>query len=162
MTRSFDEIKHLPQFPGIYAFKGPNDNHGAFRYVGLSNKLRDRVAQHLLRRDNSVATGASTISLNPDKIAECHWWIHETFGSREHLEAAELIAFKIFNPALVSRGSSSSAALEISRDLEFREQMEDLFSNTPSGYAVFYDLSWAVTKIRELEREILELKEKLS
>ena len=40
--------------------------------------------------------------------------------------------------------------------------MEDLFSNTPSGYAVFYDLSWAVTKIRELEREILELKEKLS
>ena len=162
MIRSFDEIKHLPQFSGIYAFKGPNDNQGAYSYVGLSNKLRDRVSQHLLRRDSSVASGASAISLNPDKIAECHWWIHETFGSRENLEAAELIAFEIFNPTLVSRGSSSSDALEISRDLEFREQMEDLFSNTPSGYAVFYDLSWAVTKIRELEREILELKERLS
>ena len=23
--RSFDEIKHLPQFPGIYGFKGPNN-----------------------------------------------------------------------------------------------------------------------------------------
>ena len=162
MTRSFDEIKHLPQFPGIYAFKGPNGNHGAYSYVGLSNKLRDRVSQHLLRRDSSVATGASAISLNPDKISECHWWVHATFSRREHLEAAELIALEIFNPTLVSRGSSSSAALEISRDLEFREQMEDLFSSTPSGYAVFYDLSWAVTKIRELEREILELKEKLS
>ena len=73
-----------------------------------------------------------------------------------------MIAFEIFNPTLVSRGSSSSVALKISRDLVFREQMEDLFSNTPSGYAVFYDLSWAVTKIRELEREILELKERLS
>ena len=150
MIRSFDEIKHLPQFPGIYAFKGPNDNHGAYSYVGLSNKPRDRVSQHLLRRDSSVATGASAISLNPDKIAECHWWIHETFGSGEHLEAAELIAFEIFNPTLVSKGSSSSAALEISRDLEFREQMEDLFSNTPSGYAVFYDLSWAVIMIKIL------------
>ena len=162
MTRSFYEIKHLPQFPGIYAFKGPNDNHGIYSYLGLSNKLRDRVSQHLLRGDSSVATWANAISLNPDKTAECHWWVHETFSRREHLEAAELIAFEIFNPTLVSKESLSSPALEISRDLEFREQMEDLFSNTPSGYAVFYDLSWVVTKIRELEREILELKERLS
>ena len=50
------------------------------------------MSQHLLKRDSSVATGASAISLNPDKIAECHWWIHESFGAREYLEAAELIA----------------------------------------------------------------------
>ena len=94
--RSFDEIKHLPQFPGIYGFKGPNDNQGDYSYIGLSKKLRERVSQHLLKRDSSVATGASAISLSPDKIAECHWWIHGTFGERQYLEAAELIAFEIF------------------------------------------------------------------
>ena len=83
--RSFDEIKHLPQFPGIYGFKWPNDIQNNYSYIGLSNKLRERVWQHLLKRDSSVATGASAISLNPDKIAECHWWIHASFDEREYL-----------------------------------------------------------------------------
>ena len=162
MTRSFDETKHLPQFPGIYGFKGPNDTQGAYSYIGLSNKLRERVSQHLLKRDSNVSTDTSAVSLNPDKISECHWWIHETFGEREYLEAAELIAFEIFNPILVSRGTPSSSVLEISKDQDFRKQMKELFSNVPSGYIIFYDLSWAVSKIKELENEILELKKKLS
>ncbi len=162
MTRSFDEIKHLPQFPGIYGFKRPSDNKGAYSYIGLSNKLRERVSQHFLKRDNSVSKSANEISLNPDKIEECHWWIHETFGERQYLEAAELIAFEIFNPKLMSRSSPSSSALQISKDKEFRKQMKELFSNIPSGYIIFYDLSWAVTKIKELENEILELKKKFS
>ena len=62
----------------------------------------------------------------------------------------------------MSRGSPSSSALEISKDEDFRKQMEELFSNVPSGYIIFYDLSWAITKIKELENEILELKKKLS
>ena len=66
--RSFDEIKHLPQFPGIYGFKGPNDIKDNYSYIGLSNKLRERVSQHLLKRESSVATVATAISLNPDKI----------------------------------------------------------------------------------------------
>ena len=160
--RSFDEIKHLPQFPGIYGFKGPNDIQDNYSYIGISNKLRGRASQHLLKRDSSVATGASAISLNPDKIAECHWWIHESFGAREYLEAAELIAFERFNPTLVSRGSPSTKALDISNNEDFIKQMEKLFSNVPSGYIKFYDLSWAVNKIKELENEILELKKVIS
>ena len=160
--RSFDEIKHLPQFPGIYGFKGPNDIQDNYSYIGISNKLRERVSQHLLKRDSSVSTGASTISLNPDKIAECHWWIHETFGNRETLEAAELIAFERFNPTLVSRCSPSTKALDISNNEDSIKQMEKLFSNVPSGYIKFYDLSWAINKIKELENEILELKKVIS
>ena len=160
--RSFDEIKHLPQFPGIYGFKRPNNIQDNYSYIGLSNKLRESVSQHLLKRDSSVATGASAISLNPDKIAECHWWIHESFGAREYLEAAELIAFERFNPTLVSRGSPSTKALDISNNEDFKKQMEKLFSNVPSGYIKFYDLSWAVNKIKELENEILELKKVIS
>ena len=160
--RSFDEIKHLPQFPGIYGFKWPNDIQNNYSYIGLSNKLREKVSQHLLKRESSVATVATAISLNPDKIAECHWWIHESFGAREYLEAAELIAFERFNPTLVSRGSPSTKALDISNNEDFKKQMEKLFSNFPSGYIKFYDLSWAVNKIKQLENEILELKKVIS
>ena len=161
MTRSFIEIKNLPQRPGIYGLKSPTDKEGSYSYVGLSGKLRNRVTEHLLRRDSSVTTGASATSLNPDKIAECHWWCHKTFEEKEYLDAAELIAFEKLNPTLVSRGSPSSKALELSQDKEFMSQMEELFSGTPSGCIVFYDLSWAVSKIRELENEIKIIKEKL-
>ena len=72
--RSFNELRHLPQFSGIYAFKGINDRSGMYSYIGMASQLRDRVSQHLIRRDSSVTTGASTVALNPDKISECHWW----------------------------------------------------------------------------------------
>ena len=38
--------------------------------------------------------------------------------------------------------------------------MDLLFDNIPSGYAVFYDLEWAIEKIKELEKEIEILKSK--
>ena len=160
--RSFDEVKHLPQLPGINGFKRPNNIQDNYSYIGLSNKLRESVSQHLLKRDSNVTTGASAISLNPDKIAECHWWIHESFGTREYLEAAELIAFERFNLTLVSRVTPSARSLEISNDEGFKKQMDKLFLNVPSGYIKFYDLSWAINKIKELENEILELKRVIS
>jgi hypothetical protein len=161
MTRSFDEIKNLPQLPGIYGLKSPTDKEGSYSYVGLSKRLRDRVTEHLLRRDSSVTTGASATSLNPDKIAECHWWCHKTFVDKKSREAAELIAFEILDPTLRSRGSPTDEATELSQDQEFKSQMEELFSGAPSGCIVFYDLSWAVSKIKELENEIKLLKDKI-
>ena len=162
MTRSFDEIRNLPQDPGIYGLKSPTDvKDGTYSYVGLSGNIRNRVNQHLVRRNSSVTTGASATSLNPDKISECNWWWHKTFAKKEYLEAAELIAFEKLNPPLGSRGSPGSAALELAQDKDFISQMEELFSSPPTGFIVFHDLSWAVSKIRELENEIKLLKEKL-
>ena len=40
--------------------------------------------------------------------------------------------------------------------------MDKLFSNFPSGYIKYYDLSWAINKIKELENEILELRKVIS
>ena len=160
--RSFDEVKHLPQLPVINGFKRPNNIQDNYSYIGLSNKLRESMSQHLLKRDSSVATGASSISFNPDKIAECNWWIHESFGTREYLEATELIAFERFNLTLVSRVTPSTRTLEISNDEVFKKKMDKLFSNVPSGYIKFYDLSWAINKIKELEDEILELRKVIS
>ena len=160
MVRSFDEIKHVPQFAGIYGFKGATDKSGSYSYIGLSGKLRDRISQHLLRRDSSVSTGVSAVSLNPDNIDECHWWIHESFEDRDYLEAAELVAFEFFRPTLVSRGNPTSNAIEIMKKEEFKDKMYSLFSTIPSGYIRFYDISWTVEKIKELEKEINELKKK--
>ena len=162
MTRSFDETDNLPQDPGIYGLKSPTDvKKGSYSYVGSSGKIKDRVQQHLLKRNSSVTTGASATSLNPDKIAECDWWCHKTFVDKKSREAAELIAFEILDPTLRSRGSPTDEATELSLDQEFRSQMEELFSGTPSGCIVFYDLSWAVSKIKELENEIKLLKDKI-
>ena len=43
---------------------------------------------------------------------------------------------------------------------EFKDKMYSLFSTIPSGYIRFYDISWTVEKIKELEKEINELKKK--
>ena len=160
--RSFDEIKSLPQFPCISGFKRPNNIQENYSYNGLSNKLRESVSQHLLKSDSSIATGASAISLNLENIAECHWRIHESFGIRVYLAAAELIAFERLNFTLVSRVTPSTRALEISNDEDFKKQMDKLFLNVPSGYIKFHDLSWAINKIKELENEILELRKVIS
>jgi predicted GIY-YIG superfamily endonuclease len=45
-------------------------------YVGIANKLRQRIDQHLLKRGNSVATGTSVATLNPDYVTEVEWWTH--------------------------------------------------------------------------------------
>ena len=63
---------------------------------------------------------------------------------------------------MVSRVTPSTRALEISNDEGFKKQMDKLFLNVPSGYIKFYDLSWAINKIKELENEILELKRVIS
>ena len=88
---------------------------------------------------------------------ECHWWIHESFGAREYLEA-ELIAFERFNPTLVSRVTHSTKALDISNNEDFKNKWRNFFQMFHQIYQ-FYDLSWAVNKIKELENEILLKKE---
>jgi hypothetical protein len=79
-------------------------------YVGLAQKLRTRIEQHLIRRDNSVTTGASAACLNPDLVTEIRWWTHPDFEKIDVLEAAELVAFDVMEPALRSRGNITDRA----------------------------------------------------
>jgi len=58
-------------------------------YVGVTGTdLRGRIEQHLVRRDSSVATGASAVGLNPDHVREIAWWEDDRFSNRSMLEAA--------------------------------------------------------------------------
>ena len=66
--RSFEEIKNIPSFPGIYAFKGAYDRREEYSYVGMTNNLKERVSLHLIKKDSSIVTGSSTISINQIKF----------------------------------------------------------------------------------------------
>ncbi len=80
---------------------------GRSRYaacVGLGSKLKSRVEQHLIRRDSNVTTGVSAVSLNPDYLTEVRWWERSDFDKQEVLEAAELVAFDVLKPAIMTIG----------------------------------------------------------
>ena len=82
-------------------------------YVGTAGKLKQRIIQHLIRRDSSVTTGTSAASLNPDYVTNLSWWEHPDFEVTAKLKAAELIAFEVLNPVLRSRGPVNRSALQL-------------------------------------------------
>ncbi len=113
----------LPNGPAVYALYGGHGSAAHVAYTGIAGKLRQRVAQHLVLRDSSVATGTSAAVLNPDYVTRVEWWTSPEFSDRHVLEAAELIAFDVLNPALRSRGTTSEAARRRYEDSMFRNRM---------------------------------------
>ncbi|CAM3710120.1 hypothetical protein [Marinicrinis lubricantis] len=146
-------IHKLPSVPAVYVMFDKKD----VAYVGISEKLKNRLVQHFIRRDSSVTTGASAVSLNPDRIAEVVWWESPEFSNRSILEAAELVAFEIFNPVLRSRGGIRSEANNLLKDEVFKERYKKLFSEEPTGKLLIPKLSDALQKIDELEKRIEKL-----
>ena len=72
-------ISSLPQKPAVYALMGGYGRNRYVAYVGVASKLRQRIIQHLVNRDSSVATGTSAACLNPDYVSEIRWWEHKWF-----------------------------------------------------------------------------------
>src|SRR3954464_15241917 len=94
-------IDALPPVPGIYALYGGKGRQYV-AYVGLADNLRSRIKQHLVNRDSSVTTGTGAVGLNADYIRAVGWWVDESFSDRTALQAAELVAFDVLEPALRS------------------------------------------------------------
>ena len=105
MKPTIYSVSDLPARPAVYAMHGGRGQRSFVAYVGVADDLKSQITQHLVRRDSSVTTGTSAVMLNPDFITEIKWWEHDAFHERYVLEAAELIAFKVFEPALRSRGA---------------------------------------------------------
>jgi len=131
-------------------------------YVGLGTKLKGRVEQHLVRRDSSVATGVSAVSLNPDKVTEVRWWEHPDFGKQDVLEAAELVVLDVLEPALRSRGGITDRAKQLYAEDEFWAKMTGLFDGDPAGRLVIRTLPQAWEKIDELEERLKNLEVNLN
>ena len=77
MTVQIQTISSLPNLPSIYAIYAKNSKVPV--YIGQTTKLKNRITQHLVRRDSSIVTGASGYSLDPDHVKRISWWEHHLF-----------------------------------------------------------------------------------
>jgi hypothetical protein len=146
-------ISDVPSVPGVYLMY-----EGKYVvYVGVSGNIKNRLIQHLVRRDSSITTSASAVSLNPSYINEIRWWENEAFSDRNALEAAELIAFDIFCPVIRSRGATRKGSIELYNNKEFRETIEMIFKREASGSLKVQNFDSALKRIEVLEKKVSEL-----
>jgi hypothetical protein len=156
------KTRDLPNTPAVYAMFGGQTRSRYVAYVGIGTKLRGRVEQHLVRRDSSVTTGVSAVSLNPDHVTEVRWWEQSDFDKQEVLEAAELVAFDVLEPALRSRGGITDRARQLYAAEEFRAKMRRIFEGAPSGKLVVRGLADAWRRIDDIEGRLKTLEDRLT
>lgn len=154
-------LSELPNKPAVYVLYGGKGRNRYRAYVGIANKLKQRIDQHLIKRDSSVATGTSVATLNSDYVTEIEWWEHPRFSNRDFLVAAEKVAFDIFEPTLRSRGNIPKTSLELYNQADFRKEMQKLFENKPNGKLVIPTLQDAIARIEQLEKKVVKLEKRL-
>lgn len=150
-------ISDLPAKPAVYALYGGAGRSSYVAYVGITGNLKNRITQHLVRRDSSVTTGTSAATLHADLITEVRWWRKGLGQGKISREAAEIIALEVLDPALRSRGRTRGDALKRARDRAFRARMEELFDGEPEGRLIIPDLLSAMGRISDLESRVRAL-----
>ena len=160
--RDFTPVYSLPNVPAVYAFYSGGKGRKYVAYVGIAGRLKQRIAQHLIRRDSSVTTGTSAVNLNPDQVMSLSWWVHTDFDETVKLKAAEIVAFEILNPALRSRAGADSAGAAILDDKKFYNKMKILFNGNPSGTVEFVSLTDAFTEISRLKTQLETLEKRIN
>jgi hypothetical protein len=116
-------------------------------YVGIEGHLKRRIEQHLIRRDSSVTTGTSVVSLNPELVTKSHWWEHQYFEEDSRLCAAEEIAFQVLDPVLRSLSRIAEEAKRLCMSNEFKAEMARLFKGDPSGEKQVLTLNHAFERL---------------
>jgi hypothetical protein len=156
MTDRFS-FRAIPKSPGVYVMY---DRQLRGSYVGISKELRSRIEQHLSRKDSSVTTGVSTAALIPDNVRCVCWWTDPLFHDRANLEAAELIAFEIFDPALRSRGHNTARAKEALKDESLKAHARSILLEHPHGTYIPKNLDNLTDLVLELEERIAKFEGK--
>jgi hypothetical protein len=128
-------------------------------YVGTAGNLRQRVIQHFVNRDTSVATGTSATGLNVDAVSHLEWWEHARFSEAMERQAAELVAFDVLDPVLRSRGNHPSPAKELYVEAAFVVEMRALFEIPPTCRLVLPRLSDVAQRVREIDERLRTLEQ---
>ena len=79
MVMKIDSFSDLPNLPAVYVMYGGRGRGSHVAYVGITKVLRNRIIEHLVKRDRSVATGTTAVVLNPDYVTAVKWWEHPAF-----------------------------------------------------------------------------------
>ena len=82
------------------------------------------------------------------------------FTERHILQAAELVAFDVLDPALRSRGAIQERAKEPYGDKAFRQNMTAFFQGNPTGRLVVPTLQDALERIADIERRLEEIEKR--
>ena len=151
-------LKAVPKAPGIYALFGAGRD---VAYVGEAKNLKVRLEQHLIRRDSSVMTGVSVISLNPDLVVSASWWEHPDFEDPVIRRAAEVVAFKVLDPVMRSRGKGMAAAHAKAKEPGFEDTFRPLFEGRPSGHAQLPWLPEVLDRLQALEARLAALENRV-
>ena len=157
MAISIKPWNAVPKEPGIYAMYGGLTPRTWVAYVGQAGNVAQRLSQHLDRRSSSVATGTSAVGLNVDYVTHVDWWLHPSFSNKTYRLAAELVAFRILDPALRSRGGIEQSAIDISEDPRFASEIEVLLTGEPAGRYRPPALSDLADRVAELEGRLTTL-----
>lgn len=120
-------ISDLPTGTAVYAMYG-GDERPDVAYVGMGEKLRQRIRQHLVLRDSSATSDSGAVRLHPDHVSAVAWWVHAAFADELALAAAELVAFDVLEPRMRSRGGITAAAQAKAAEEPFRAEMTAIFS----------------------------------
>lgn len=154
-------IRQAPKTAGIYAMYERNGDSNA-AYVGISSNLRNRLRQHMIRRDSSITTSVSAVRLEPDFIEKICWWTDDEFEDKQILRGVELVAFDVLKPVLRSRGNINHKAKELYNDSNFVERITKKIKEKPTGEIIFPDLKQVLDKVASLEDRVEKLEAKIS
>ena len=161
ITTAFPFVSDIPTDPALYALYGGTGRSKHVAYIGISSNLRRRIRHHFIRQDSSVVTGTSAASLDPNLVTHIEWWLHPRFAEKSFLQAAELIAFEEFDPALRSRGRVTEEAETMTTDSETAEEIRTVIEKGPTASVSVPTLSEALSRIKELAERIDQLEEEL-
>jgi hypothetical protein len=154
--RDYSDTNKIPHKAGLYCLLGQTGNSTYDAYVGISNDVRKRMEQHLVRRNSSISTGVSAAALIPDNVVGAVWWTDPIFSDTTSREAAELIAFDILNPVLRSRGRIRDEARKLSQDVKFCTTITDIIGER-TNKVNFLSPSDLRTEINELRDTLDEI-----
>ena len=126
-------------------------------YVGIAGGVQGRLGQHFNLRNSSVTTGTSAVSLNVEYVTQVDWWADPMLEDETARHAAELVAFRVLDPALRSRGAARRVATEMATDPEFVRKIEGMLQS-PSGRYFPQRLQRLTTVVEDLAVRVEALK----
>jgi len=154
-------FQKVPKAPALYAMYAGPDRKLDCVYVDVAVDLRSRLIQHFVRRDSSVTTGGSAVTLNPNLVRRVVWWTDRRFSDRTSLEAAELVASKVLKPVLRSRKRVPTKATVLLGDHAFVECVTRL-TEVPENEIIIPCLEDALERISRLEDRLQALENRLT
>ena len=153
------DLKPIPNKPGIYVMH----DEGGVAYVGQSGTLRERIRQHLIKRESSVTVVSAPVMLNPDKVTHVHyWWRHESLPDKKKRKGAEFVAACVLKPSLRSRDRISDKEVRnILKDQKFCHDMDRLFRGDPDGVYQHPTVDTLTDMVSKLYKRVSELEAQL-